>query len=1163
MSLRAWQTLLCPFVAALALSASAGKAQAQSPVVSVTYQSTLGETIHGQRWWEGETRTFRITASPAPSADLTVNLFILASGGNIVAQSERGAKTVTVPTSGSATYTVATVDDEVVEEDSGLWVRVEPGTGYSPHATQGVSSVGILDDDTPVLSIAAAGRTTEGEAATFNLTASPEPSADLTVNVNLTQRGSFVAQSDLGAKTVTVPTSGSATYTVATADDDVDELAGYVILQSQDGTGYRRHWNRNSGTAWVFDNDDPSSDTPVVRITGSPAIAEGDTAIFTATASPAPTADLTINLSTWQAGSFAASSDLGSKTVTVPTSGSATFTVATVDDEIDEKGGYLGVQLPQGEGYGVHNTLWVATITVNDNDDPSPGTPVVSITAGGTVTEGTDATFTVTASPAPTADLAVALSVSGSDRFLPPAERGPQFVTVPTSGSATYTVATVDDDVDEAGGGVRLSAVAREGYSLDNLNWEASVRVNDNDDPSPDTPVVSITAGETVTEGTDATFTVTASPAPTADLAVALSVSGSDRYLEPAEWGPQFVTVPTSGSATYTVATVDDNVYEAGGRVTLRAVGALARESYRLHNLNWEASVTVNDNDDPPPSTPVVPPVTPPPPDQTPGSGTQAPGGSQQQPRKPDPLQLALWTDQPAYRAGETVRLYHSLDPHDDRGQYRTFVYLERAAGGERRYLAPLSAAGELRDDPVDRHGMPAHLARARTLAPADRSLSWQGQAPAPGLWQFVLELRPGSADEQSEKPSEPLLARRAWARFAVAERSQLLNRRGFDRELREDLTLRSDTIHYLGHQLFVRDGATLTIEPGTLVRAWGQHAAIIVEPGGRIVAEGTRQAPVVLTCSVPVGWREPGCWGGLRILGRAPSTRPDAVAPGVLPPERPAYGGSDAAESGGVLRYVRVEFAGAGSEQAAPVPAVGLYGAGSGTVLDHVQAHASLGHGFAFRGGAAVCHHCVASGSGEAGLAWDRGWRGGASHLFVLHGRGGGDGLSGGHDSEGHDREPRSLPILSNLTLIHASPYDRRARRAVALRLSDGSGVSAVDLLATGFGGGAVRAVGRSRQLFGEGEGSVSGALLYLNGSPQLRGGIADAVEFSARDPKLRDVRDFPNPDPRPKADSPALSREREGYIGAFGRKENWLEGWTVFGPESAYDLRNAEGSP
>ncbi len=555
------------------------------------------------------------------------------------------------------------------------------------------------------------------------------------------------------------------------------------------------------------------------------------------------------------------------------------------------------------------------------------------------------------------------------------------------------------------------------------------------------------------------------------------------------------------------------------------------------------------------------PPVNPPPvtPGDTP-SGTPSSGGSSRPPREPVPLQLALWTERPAYRAGETVRLYRTIRPHDDRLRYRTFVYLERADGEERSYLAPLSATDELHPDPVDLRGMPADLARARTLEAADRELAFEGEPPGPGLWQFVMELRPGGPDDQFERSDEPLLTRRAWAKFSVAERTQLLNRSGFDREVRDDLTFSSGTLYILGHQLFVNDGATLTIEAGTVMRAFGAHTAIIVEPGGRIVAEGTREAPVVLTCSAPVGQREPGCWAGLRILGKAPVTRLEGVVPGVLPAERAVYGGTDAEGSAGVLRYVRVEFAGAAADPQVPSPAIGLYGAGSGTVLDHVQARSSLGDGFAFSGGTAACDHCVASGSGNAGLSWERGWRGGASNLYVQQGRGGGDGLSGGHDEEGHDREPRSLPTLSNLSLVHAMPYDRLSSGAVALRLAAGSGVKAYELLATGFRGGAIDAHVRSAMLFDEGESEVSGALLWTIGSPLLRNGIRDSVDFSVKNPKLRDVRDFANPDPRPKLVMSTFTFERENYIGAFGWDKNWIEEWTVFGPESVYDLRERD---
>ena len=167
-----------------------------------------------------------------------------------------------------------------------------------------------------------------------------------------------------------------------------------------------------------------------------------------------------------------------------------------------------------------------------------------------------------------------------------------------------------------------------------------------------------------------------------------------------------------------------------------------------------------------------------------------------------------------------------------------------------------------------------AGAATPSILTAADRALSWEGEAPAPGLWQFVLELRPG--EEESEESEEPSGTRRAWAKFTVAERMGLFNRRGMDLELTADLTLRSDTIYDVRAPGVRQRRRHAHVERGTVALAWGRNAAIIVEPGGRIVAEGTRESPAVLTCSAPVGQRQPGCWGGLRILGRAPVTRLD-----------------------------------------------------------------------------------------------------------------------------------------------------------------------------------------------------------------------------------------------------------------------------------------------
>ena len=537
-----------------------------------------------------------------------------------------------------------------------------------------------------------------------------------------------------------------------------------------------------------------------------------------------------------------------------------------------------------------------------------------------------------------------------------------------------------------------------------------------------------------------------------------------------------------------------------------------------------------------------------------PGGGQPSTGlGSGSGSPSTGPLLLALWTERPGYRSGDQVRLYRTQDPRSDQGSYLAFFYLERAGGGERRYFAPGNESQELREQAVDHLGRPEGACCAERVERETKQLIWQGQAPEPGLWEFVAEFRPASEGAET---------RRARARFLVAERTQLLNRRNFNRSITDELTLRGNTIYYLLHQLFVRSGATLRIEAGALVLASGPTAAIIVEPGGRIEAEGTSDAPVVLTCSTAVGLRESGCWGGVRVLGRAPLTRLEGVAAGVAEADRAAYGGTDPHDSSGTLRYVRIEFAGADPGEGGSTAALGLYGVGDGTVLEHVQTHASLGDGIGFSGGTAACERCVASGSATAGLAWQRGWRGAARHLYVQHGPGDADGIAGANDAQGHDLEPRSRPELSNVTLARSSS-DRLQGAGAGLRLGTGSAVVARDLLVTGFPAGAIQAGSRSALLFRSDESLVESAILYQNGccsgNGQLRGGITDGVEFRDTDPQLRRARHEANPDPRPQSGSPALKPsdpDAESYIGAFGA-ENWLEGWTWFGPEADYDTR------
>ena len=352
----------------------------------------------------------------------------------------------------------------------------------------------------------------------------------------------------------------------------------------------------------VFDTFDITVNAqPVVTIVrGTSPVTEGTEATFTVTATPAPASNLDVNLSVTEAAgsNFVASDDDGMKMIMIPASGNATYTVATVNDDTDEPNGSVTVTVTNGSGYALGSTV-SATVMVNDDDEAAPVVPVITIMRGASpVTEGTDATFTVMATPAPSANLIVKLTVAeaGGGDFVASGNEGTKTVMIPASGNATYTVATVNDDTDEPNGSVTVTVTNGSGYALGST-VSATVMVNDDDEAAPVVPVITIMRGASpVTEGTDATFTVTATPAPLANLTVNLSVAeaGGGDFVASGNEGTKTVMIPASSNATYTVATVNDDTDEPNGSVKVTVTNG---SGYALGST-VSATVMVNDDDE-------------------------------------------------------------------------------------------------------------------------------------------------------------------------------------------------------------------------------------------------------------------------------------------------------------------------------------------------------------------------------------------------------------------------------------------------------------------------------------------------------------------------------------------------------------------------------------
>ena len=527
---------------------------------------------------EGDTATFTLRASPAPAEPLDVEVTV-AQTGNFADSGEIGPRTLTIGTDGTGTLSVATRENDTDDLSGAITASVTDGDGYSVSADAGTASVAVNDDDEPVIRISSGPAVDEGDIATFTLRASPAPAEPLDVEVTVAQTGDFAGSGEIGPRTVTIDTDGTGTLSVATRENDTDDLSGAITASVTDGDGYSV--SADGGTASVAVNDD---DEPVIRISSGPAVDEGDTATFTLTASPAPAEPLEVEVTVAQTGDFADSGEIGPRTVTIGTDGTATLSVATRENDTDDLSGAITASVTDGDGYSVSADGGTASVAVNDDDEP-----VIRISSGPAVDEGDTATFTLRASPAPAEPLDVEVTVAQTGDFADSGEIGPRTVTIGTDGTVTLSVVTRENDTDDLSGAITASVTDGDGYSVSADGGTASVAVNDDDEP-----VIRISSGPAVDEGDTATFTLRASPAPAEPLDVEVTVVQTGDFAASDETGPRTVTIGTDGTAPpLLVHTASRAGNEGDGSITVTVADG---EGYAVASSeSATATVTVND----------------------------------------------------------------------------------------------------------------------------------------------------------------------------------------------------------------------------------------------------------------------------------------------------------------------------------------------------------------------------------------------------------------------------------------------------------------------------------------------------------------------------------------------------------------------------------------
>ena len=254
--------------------------------------------------------------------------------------------------------------------------------------------------------------------------------------------------------------------------------------------------------------------------------------------------------------------------------------------------------------------------------------------------------------------------------------------------------------------------------------------------------------------------------------------------------------------------------------------------------------------------------------------------------------------------------------------------------------------------------------------------------------------------------------------------------------EISADANWTADNVYRIDGLTYVQDGATLTIEPGTVVVARVQAdittgdntSALIVTNGSVINAAGTAAAPIVFTSENDTGnlfETDAGQWGGVIILGAAPVEDGGSTTgqiEGIDDSEpRGSYGGTDPADNSGTLTYVSIRHSGVGINPGDEIQGLTMGAVGSGTTIDFLEIYVSGDDGIEFFGGTVNVKHAAVAFANDDAYDYDTGYRGFGQFWFTVQ-LGPIADNAGDHGGEWDGAIPDNASLYSDPTIYNAT---------------------------------------------------------------------------------------------------------------------------------------------
>lgn len=247
--------------------------------------------------------------------------------------------------------------------------------------------------------------------------------------------------------------------------------------------------------------------------------------------------------------------------------------------------------------------------------------------------------------------------------------------------------------------------------------------------------------------------------------------------------------------------------------------------------------------------------------------------------------------------------------------------------------------------------------------------------------------------------------------------------------EITANTVLKSGNTYTLKGIVYVKNNSTLTIEPGTKI-VGEEGAALIITRGSKIMAEGTATSPIVFTSNKAVPKR--GDWAGVILLGNAPTNSSynnqagvgliEGVTTGLTADQ--LYGGTNPDDNSGVMKYVRIEYAGYAALPDKEINGLTFGGVGRGTTIDYVEVAYANDDSFEWFGGTVNCSHLIAYKGLDDDFDTDNGFSGKIQFGIGVRDPqvadiSGSNGFESDNDANGSALTPKTSAVFSNMTMI------------------------------------------------------------------------------------------------------------------------------------------------